>query len=140
MDKDLYEKAKAEVYPKYKKPSAYRSGALVKRYKELGGTFKDTGGKPLARWFKEDWKDVGNKEYPVYRPTKRISKDTPLTPGEIDPENLALQISEKQKIRGEKNLRPFQGKGEFDWGGDEDVYYDGDDGDDVNYGDDVMEY
>ena len=124
VDKDLYEKAKSEVYPKYDKPSAYRSGALVKRYKELGGTFKDTGGKPLARWFKEDWKDVGNKDYPVYRPTNRISKDTPLTPGEIDPENMALQIREKQKIRGKKNLPPFKGKGEFDWGGDEDVYYD----------------
>jgi len=124
VDKDLYEKAKAEVYPKYDKPSAYRSGALVKRYKELGGKFKDTGGKPLARWFKEDWKDVGNKEYPVYRPTNRITKDTPLTPGEIDPENMALQIREKQKIRGKKNLPPFKGKGENDWGGDEDVYYD----------------
>ena len=111
VDKDLYEKAKADVYPKYDKPSAYRSGALVKRYKELGGKFKDTGGKPLARWFKEDWKDVGNKEYPVYRPTNRITKDTPLTPGEIDPENMALQIREKQKIRGKKNLPPFEGKG-----------------------------
>lgn len=111
VDKDLYEKAKADVYPKYDKPSAYRSGALVKRYKELGGKFKDTGGKPLARWFKEDWKDVGNKDYPVYRPTNRITKDTPLTPGEIDPENMALQIREKQKIRGKKNLPPFEGKG-----------------------------
>jgi len=108
LNKKLYEQAKAEVYPRYKKPSAYRSGAVVKRYKELGGKFKDNGGRPLARWFKEEWKDVGNKEYPVYRPTKRISKDTPLTPQEIDPENLRLQITEKQKIKGESNLSPFK--------------------------------
>lgn len=110
LNKKLYERAKAEVYPRYKKPSAYRSGAVVKRYKELGGKFKDNNGRPLARWFKEEWKDVGNQEYPVFRPTKRISKDTPLTPAEIDPENLQLQISEKQKIKGDKNLKPFEAK------------------------------
>jgi hypothetical protein len=37
-DKALYEKAKATVYAIYKKPSAFRSGALVKEYKRLGGT------------------------------------------------------------------------------------------------------
>jgi hypothetical protein len=109
LNKKLYERAKAEVYPRYKKPSAYRSGAVVKRYKELGGKFKDDNGRPLARWFKEEWKDVGNKEYPVYRPTKRISKDTPLTVSEIDPENLKLQIKEKQKIKGDSNLPAFKG-------------------------------
>lgn len=53
LDPDLYEKAKREVYKIYSKPSAYRSGALVKRYKELGGRY---GGKnkektALSRWF-----------------------------------------------------------------------------------------
>lgn len=107
LNKKLYERAKEIVYPRYKKPSAYRSGAVVKMYKDMGGKFKDSNGRPLARWFKEEWKDVGNKEYPVYRPTKRISKDTPLTASEVDPENLQLQIKEKQKIKGEKNLKPF---------------------------------
>jgi hypothetical protein len=110
INKKLYEKVKEEVYPRYKKPSAYRSGAVVKRYKDLGGKFKDNGSRPLARWFKEEWKDVGNQKYPVYRPTKRVDKNTPLTPAEIDPENLELQISEKQKIKGEKNLKPFEEK------------------------------
>jgi hypothetical protein len=130
IDKALYEKAKAIVYPKYKKPSAYRSGALIKKYKELGGKFKEQGERKLGRWFKEDWKDVGNKDYPVYRPTKRITKDTPLTPEEIDPENLELRIAEKQKIKGTKNLSPFfhlrGAASQYDWGGDEDVYYDED--------------
>ena len=110
INKKLYEKAKSEVYPKYKKPSAYRSGAVVKRYKELGGKFKEDGERKLKRWFEEEWKDIGKKNYPVYRPSKRITKDTPLTPGEIDPENLKLQIEEKQKIKGEKNLKPFEAK------------------------------
>ena len=106
-DKELYEKVKKEVYAQYSKPSAYRSGAVIKKYKEMGGEFEDDGARPLERWFKEEWKDIGNKEYPVYRPTKRITKETPLTPEEIDPENLKLQIKEKQKIKGKKNLPPF---------------------------------
>lgn len=112
VDKVLYEKAKAEVYPSYKKPSAYRSGALIKRYKELGGRFKDLrDDRPLERWFEEDWRDIADEDYPVYRPTNRVNKKTPLTVDEIDPENLKLQIKEKQKIKGKKNLKPFVKKG-----------------------------
>ncbi len=111
INKKLYEKAKAEVYPKYKKPSAYRSGAVVKRYKELGGKFKEDGERKLKRWFQEEWKDIGGKDYPVYRPTKRITKDTPLTPSEITPQNLSKQVETKQKIKGEKNLPPFEKRG-----------------------------
>lgn len=78
----------------------------------MGGTYEDApGGKPLKRWFQEEWKDVGDKSYPVYRPTKRVSSATPLTPNEIDPKNLQAQIRRKQQIRGEKNLEPFQAKG-----------------------------
>lgn len=102
IDKALYEKAKAEVYPKYKKPSAYRSGALIKRYKELGGRFKEQGERKLARWFKEDWKDVAGMDYPVYRPTKRITKDTPLTPSEIDPTNMKQQAVLKTEVQGQE--------------------------------------
>lgn len=112
-DPELYEKAKRLVYPKFKKPSAYRSGALVKKYKELGGTYEDDGEeKTLKRWFKEDWKDVGQKkgDYPLYRPTKRISKKTPLIESEIDPKNLKSQDKAKQKIKGSKNLKPFKAK------------------------------
>lgn len=112
-DPELYEKAKAVVYPRYKKPSAYRSGALVKEYKKMGGTFSDelNDKKPLKRWFKEEWADVGGLDYPTYRPTKRITKDTPLTASEISPEELAKQAILKQKIKGEKNLPAFKGKG-----------------------------
>lgn len=112
-DPALYEKAKKIVYAQYKKPSAYRSGALVKKYKDMGGEYEDDGEeKTLRRWFKERWKDIGDKSYPVYRPTKRITKNTPLTPDEIDPQNLRQQIKTKQKIKGKKNLKPFKAKGE----------------------------
>ena len=38
-DKKLYEKVKAEIYKKYPKHSAYRSGLLVKEYKSQGGRY-----------------------------------------------------------------------------------------------------
>jgi hypothetical protein len=104
----LYEKVKEEINKIYKKPSAYRSGAYIRKYKELGGTFEDDNKeKPLKRWFKENWEDIGNLEYPVYRPTRRVSKKTPLLPSEIDPQNLKKQIIKKQVIKGKKNLPPF---------------------------------
>lgn len=110
---ELYAKAKEIADKKYSKPSAYKSGFIVKKYKEMGGTYsgKKPSKKGIAGWFKEDWKDVAGLEYPVYRPTKRISKDTPLTPDEIDPKNLQKQIRLKQKIKGDSNLPAFKGKG-----------------------------
>jgi len=105
----LYEQAKKIADEKYSKPSAYKSGFIVKKYKELGGTYTDDKNpKDLKRWFKEDWKDIGNKDYPVYRPTKRISEKTPLLPKEIN--NLSQQIKLKQKIKGTRNLPPFEKK------------------------------
>jgi hypothetical protein len=108
LDEALYARVKAEADKKYKKHSAYKSGWIVKRYKELGGKYK---GKPagLKRWFKEEWKDVGSKEgdYPLYRPTKRVSKDTPKTADEVGELRLLVQDKLKQKIKGSKNLPKF---------------------------------
>jgi len=107
----LYNQVKHLADKLYSKPSAYKSGFLVKKYKELGGTYSDDKEpKNLKRWFQEDWKDVGDKEYPVYRPTKRINKNTPLTPNEIKPSNLKKQIDLKQIIMGNYNLPKFEGK------------------------------
>ena len=110
-NKRLYEKAKKIADETYAKPSAYKSGFIVKTYKEMGGTYKETGkAKPLKRWFKEEWQDAGDSGYPVLRPTKRVSRETPLTVSEIDPKNLKKQIALKQKIMGTRNLPPFQQK------------------------------
>ena len=105
----LYDKVKREADEKYKKPSAYKSGWIVKRYKDLGGTYtNDNKPKNLKRWFEEDWKDVAGLAYPVFRPTVKVSKKTPLTPNEIDRMNLIEQSILKQKIKGKKNLPPFK--------------------------------
>lgn len=111
LDKALYEKIKKEADIVYTKPSAYKSGWIVKRYKEEGGRYADDNKpKNLKRWFKEEWGDIGGKEYPVYRPHKRISKKTPLTASEIDPAQAKKQIELKQIIKGDANLPPFMSK------------------------------
>jgi len=110
-DKNLYEKVKKMANKIYDKPSAYKSGFIVKKYKELGGTYTDDKKeKELKRWFSEKWVDIGNKEYPVYRPSIKINKRTPLTIKEIDPKQLKEQIKLKQKIKGTKNLPKFEKK------------------------------
>jgi hypothetical protein len=108
---ELYEQVKKYIYTIYKKNSAFRSGAIQKEYKRLGGDYIDTGGeRKLKTWFKEGWSDIGNKEYPVFRPTKRVNKKTPLTVDEIDTKNLKEQIKLKQIIKGKKNLPAFKPK------------------------------
>jgi hypothetical protein len=108
IDKELYQKAREEADQVYSKPSAYKSGFIVKKYKELGGRYiDDNSPKELERWFRENWINIGGKDYPVYRPTKRISKDTPLTVAEIDPIHAKKQIKLKQVIKGFANLPPF---------------------------------
>jgi hypothetical protein len=112
LDQQLYDQVKKEADEKYKKHSAYKSGWIVKTYKERGGKYADDGKpKNLARWYKEDWTSLSRpEEYPVYRPTKRINKSTPLTATEIDPKQLKSQIKIKQYIKGMSNLPPFKKK------------------------------
>ena len=111
-DKTLYEKVKKMADQVYTKPSAYKSGYIVKKYKELGGEYiDDNQPKELKRWFSERWENINpNKGYPVLRPTVRINKQTPLTVSEIDKKQLKEQIKLKQIIKGKKNLPKFQKK------------------------------
>jgi hypothetical protein len=107
VDQGLYRKVKARADKIYTVPSAYKSGWIVKTYKSLGGKYEnDNKVRSLRRWFKEKWVDIGHKQYPVYRPTKRISKKTPLTVSEIDPKQAKRQIRLKQTI-GHKSLPKF---------------------------------
>jgi len=111
VDTELYNAVKQRANSIYSKPSAYKSGWIVRTYKSLGGQYReDNQPKKLKQWFKEKWTDIGDKDYPVYRPTVRVNKTTPLTAKEIDPKNLKKQIERKQKIKG-KNLSPFLKKG-----------------------------
>ena len=62
-NKALYEEVKKEIYAKYPKHSAYRSGLLVQEYKKRGGTYEGTEKQTegLNRWFLEKWKMRGAK-------------------------------------------------------------------------------
>ena len=64
---------------------------------------KTKAGLNLKRWFKEDWQTPkGKKGYEggenTFRPTKRISKDTPSTWSELTP-------AEKARAQDEKNTK-----------------------------------
>ena len=70
---------------------------------------KTKKGAALKRWFKEDWKDVrtgkvcgrseGEKRgTPYCRPTKRVSKKTPKTAGEMTSAEKRSRISQKKRI------------------------------------------
>ena len=94
-DKKLYEKVKAEIYKKYPKHSAYRSGLLVKEYKSQGGRYsgKENQSTGLNLWFKENWRNsrggVGYKyKSDVYRPTRRVNEKTPATFSELSKKRL----------------------------------------------------
>jgi hypothetical protein len=108
IDKELYARVKKEADAVYAKPSAYKSGWIVKEYKKRGGRYEGNDERELGRWFKEKWSDIGGQEYPVYRPTVRITEDTPLTASEIDPVQAKSQIALKQQIKGRSNLPPFR--------------------------------
>ena len=103
-NKTLYEKVKKEIYAKNKKHSAYRSGQVVKEYKKRGGTYigEKKQNKGLTRWFKEDWRTQdGKKTYKkkgdIFRPTKRITSETPTTMKEITKKQKEKAIKEKKE-------------------------------------------
>ena len=114
-DKQLYEKAKSIADTTYKKPSAYKSGFIVKKYKELykekygnedAYVGKKSGG-GLTRWYKEKWEDIGAGSYPLYRPTIRVNSKTPTTKGELSKKRIQEQDKLKQKYKGKRNLPKF---------------------------------
>ena len=99
---NLYESVKKSF--NHMKPSAYKSGLVIKKYKNLGGKFM--GPKPrltgLARWFAENWKsNQGKYRYTskssVYRPTKRITSKTPITFSELSKTQLLRAKREKAR-------------------------------------------
>ena len=102
LDKELYNKLKKEIWEQYKKPSAYRSAQLVKKYKEAGGTYSGERdiNQGISRWIREKWSnqrgEVGyDKKSDIYRPTIRITKDTPATFAELTPAEIERARREK---------------------------------------------
>ena len=113
----LYDRVKRKIRHRYKKWSAYASGALVKEYKRLGGTFKGSRsrsrGRGIGRWFKEKWIDAcklpkkvpcgrrsrsrSPRKYPYCRPTVRVSSKTPRLASQIGASELARRCRIKRK-------------------------------------------
>jgi hypothetical protein len=111
-DQKLYDRIKKKVYKDIPTHSAYRSGQLVKQYKEAyekkygknkkaytGTKKKDEG---LSRWYRENWKtSEGSTTYKkkgdIFRPTKRITKKTPTTLKELSKKQIERAKKEKKK-------------------------------------------
>lgn len=114
-DPELYDKVKKKIMKSYKKNSAFASGAIVKEYKQRGGTYVDDGKeRNLERWFDENWIDVNpllgitdDEAYPVFRPTIKVNSRTPTLAQEIPIKRLKEQFKLKQKIKGDTNLPDF---------------------------------
>ena len=75
-NKALYNRVKAKIVAKNPKHSAYRSGAIVRTEKG-----------------KKTYKEGGT----IFRPTKRITKDTPKTMKELSTSAKKKAIAEKKK-------------------------------------------
>ena len=112
VDTTLYSRVKKQIYARYPKHSAYRSGILVQAYKNAFGRKYGSGKSPykgqkpkltgLSRWFKEKWRsDNGRVGYSskdsVYRPTKRITSKTPTTFSELSKKRIRAAKREKAK-------------------------------------------
>ena len=97
-NKTLYQKAVNEINKSYgTKTSAYRSMAIVKKYKEMGGTYsgsKSTSG--TSQWLKEKWVKVNDyingksiacgyndRNKHACRPSVRVNSKTPITIQEV---------------------------------------------------------
>ena len=120
-DEKMYEQVKNKIYKKYPKHSAYRSGLLVQAYKKefskvygnrkspyKKSTVKKSGG--LTRWFKEKWiSDTGKIGYSnkssVYRPSIRITKQTPVTWKELSPNEIKKAKKEKKETGRVKKFK-----------------------------------
>lgn len=95
---ELYKKAKKEADEKFdEKTSAYKSMWMVKRYKELGGTYTGKKQTRTNQWRDEEWIQVkpyverkekiecgsDKREDKACRPYKKVNEDTPMTIHEI---------------------------------------------------------
>lgn len=121
VDKSLYRRVKLIIDKQYEKPSAYKSMALIKKYKDLGGKIDETLTKNnTKKWRDEKWKNLtyvvegkGNikeapacgQRYPkqkgksICRPTVKIDKSTPNLAQSYTKEQLkkAQQLKNKGK-------------------------------------------
>jgi hypothetical protein len=123
IQKEIYAKAKTIINQKYgTKTSAYRSMALVKKYKSMGGKYRDDGGsRKTTRWNRERWvnlnapKEGGGYEkcgtrskdgkYPLCRPSVTVSSETPKKYQDIPKSRINAVNLKKQKLQNKGNIK-----------------------------------
>jgi len=135
INKELYAKAKAIINQKYgTHTSAYRSMAIVKKYKSMGGKYQDDGGsRKTTRWLNEKWVNVNAKKegggyeecgkrrnevsnlgassggssgkYPLCRPSVSVSSETPKKYQDIPKSRINMVNLKKQKLQNKGNIR-----------------------------------
>lgn len=117
----LYNKVKNDAKRKFKVwPSAYGSAWLVKEYKRRGGKYSGSRSRSISkstgidRWMKEKWINIcklprkvscgrsklsksWKKNYPVCRPSKRITTGTPTLASEISRDEIKRVCSLKRR-------------------------------------------
>jgi hypothetical protein len=131
VNKELYEYVVMLANKKFTAPSSiYRSSWIVKEYKKRGGIYvgKIDNKKGLLRWYKEDWinlnKPIKNKsgkiigyekcgreqfsmkeKYPLCRPSKKVTKETPKTYKELTKKQIENAKKEKDKYKYKKHIK-----------------------------------
>lgn len=128
-DKSLYKRVISDANKKLESKSGiYRSSWIVREYRKRGGEYSGSKNKDgLKRWYKEKWvdltrpkknsngkiigyekcgrKSIKNGNYPVCRPSKRISNKTPKTYKEISKSSLKRAIKDKQRVKSKSNIK-----------------------------------
>eukprot|EP00873_Tetraselmis_striata_P033743 jgi/Tetstr1/454007/TSEL_040926.t1 len=123
----MYDRAKRDVYKEHPTHSAYRSGLLVRTYKArfarkygkgeppYRGPRPSASDKGLRRWFAEGWvNESGGVGYDrrnrLYRPSKRVTRDTPVTWGELTESEVRRARAEKQRTGRVRSFRDVAGR------------------------------
>jgi hypothetical protein len=124
LDPILYAKVKVEADRIYLTSSAYKSGWIVKTYKERGGKYTGNEKVPrLKRWFDEKWIDLTRKNkdgsyapcgrqsaslkgtYPLCRPSLRVNDQSPKTPTELSRVAIVKAMRNKQQVKQTGRIR-----------------------------------
>lgn len=140
IDKKLYKKVKHQADKKFRSPTGvYKSSWIVREYKRLGGRFsgrKPTSLSGLKRWYREKWIDLNRPirlsknghsrvigyapcgrssselagKYPICRPSKIITKKTPVTYKELSLRSIKRAKKSKSRLRESGRIK-FGGTG-----------------------------
>jgi hypothetical protein len=134
VDRALYARVKREASARFGAPSSwYRSAWIVKTYKARGGRYgapltAAVASSGLIRWARERWVNLnaplydskgalvgyeacgrrsskGRGPYPLCRPTRRVSRGTPRTLGELPAAAVEKARRAKRRVKSSGRVR-----------------------------------